>query len=140
MTFKISSKDGLTKFFFILQNFSLYYKICHFIHFLYIFCVDADIFVFLQLIFFQLFMQTNLFSPHAQREKCRYSKFFWSECRKIRTRKTPITDTFYVAMCVDLFKDFQYFSNHSANNPFHTATGLFLCSLKTYENIRKPLV
>ena len=39
------------------QNVSLYYKICRFIHFLYIFCVDADIFVFLQLIFFQLFMQ-----------------------------------------------------------------------------------
>ena len=25
---------------------------------------------------------------------CPYSEFFWSECEKTRTRKTPNTDTF----------------------------------------------
>ena len=29
------------------------------------------------------------------RKKTPHSKFFWSECRKIRTRKTPNTYTFY---------------------------------------------
>ena len=28
-------------------------------------------------------------------EKGPYSKFFWSECREMRTRETPNTDTFY---------------------------------------------
>ena len=31
------------------------------------------------------------------REKCLSSEFFWSECRKIRTRKTANTDTFHAA-------------------------------------------
>ena len=29
------------------------------------------------------------------REKCLYSEFFWSECRKMRTRKTPKMDIFH---------------------------------------------
>ena len=35
-------------------------------------------------------------------EKCLYSEFFWSECRKIRSRKTPNTDSFYevYASCI----------------------------------------
>ena len=39
-----------------------------------------------------------------------------------------------------LFKDFQYYSNHSAINPLHYAVGLFLYPLKIYENIRKTPV
>ena len=31
----------------------------------------------------------------ALRERCPYSEFFWVECGKIPTRKTPNTDTFY---------------------------------------------
>ena len=76
------------------QNFSLYYKICRFIHFLYIFCVDADIFVFLKLIFFQLLMQTNLFSAHAQREKCRYSKFSGPNAGKYGPEKLRLRTLF----------------------------------------------
>ena len=34
------------------------------------------------------------------RKKCPYSEFFWSECGKIRTRKTPNTDTFYTLFCI----------------------------------------
>ena len=39
-----------------------------------------------------------------------------------------------------LFKDFQYYSNHSVINPLHYAVGLFLYPLKIYENIRKTPV
>ena len=28
-------------------------------------------------------------------EKCSHSEFFWSKCEKIRTRKTPNTETFH---------------------------------------------
>ena len=29
------------------------------------------------------------------RKKCPYLEFFWSECGKIRTRKTPETESFH---------------------------------------------
>ena len=35
---------------------------------------------------------------YSLREKCPYSEFFWSECRKIRTRKTPNRDTFHAVI------------------------------------------
>ena len=35
---------------------------------------------------------------NVQRKKCPYSEFFWSECEKIRTRKTPNTDIFQAVM------------------------------------------
>ena len=45
------------------------------------------------------------------RKKCPYSEFFWSvfsrirtECRKIRTRKTPNTDSFYAEQVIEIFK------------------------------------
>ena len=31
-------------------------------------------------------------------KKCPYSECFWSECGKIRTRKTPNTDTFHAVL------------------------------------------
>ena len=34
------------------------------------------------------------FQTQSLRKKCRYSKLFWSECGKIRTRITPNMDTF----------------------------------------------
>ena len=47
-----------------------------------------------------LFSYTLFYNNHMRisqllSETCRYSEFFWSECVKIRTRKTPNTDTFY---------------------------------------------
>ena len=36
-------------------------------------------------------------------KKCPYSEFFWSECRKISTRKTPNTDTFLAVIQFILF-------------------------------------
>ena len=39
----------------------------------------------------ELFLKQQL----LVREKRPYSEIFWSECRKIRTRKTPNTDTFH---------------------------------------------
>ena len=46
-----------------------------------------------------------IFSHCSLREKCPYAEFFWSafssiwtECRKIRTRKTPNTDTFHAVI------------------------------------------
>ena len=38
------------------------------------------------------FQATGMTAP---REKCPYSEFFWSKCGKVRTRKTPNTDTFH---------------------------------------------
>ena len=36
-------------------------------------------------------------------EKCPYSKFFWYKCEKMRTRKTPNTDTSHAVT----FSEFQ---------------------------------
>ena len=47
---------------------------------------------------------------HSLREKCPYSKFFWSifsripsECGKIPTRKTPNKDTFLAVIIVEAY-------------------------------------
>ena len=81
----------------------------------FIFCVviSKEI-TFLYYYFFgQAYLQYGLYSlkksigvhfnrSNQLRQKCHYSKFFWSvfsliqsKCKKIRTRKTPNTDTFY---------------------------------------------
>ena len=48
----------------------------------------------------------------ALRDKCPYSEFFWSECGKIRTTKTPNTDTFHAVLLTEKAfsnaKTFQY--------------------------------
>ena len=45
------------------------------------------------LLYIAVHSETNIIP--SLREKYPYSKFFWSECGKIRTRKTPNTDTFH---------------------------------------------
>ena len=35
---------------------------------------------------------------HTLRENCPYSEFYWSECGKIRTRKTLNTQTFHAVL------------------------------------------
>ena len=42
----------------------------------------------------------------ALREKCLYSEFFWSIFSRIRTRKTPNTDTFHAMWDSLLFQSF----------------------------------
>ena len=39
----------------------------------------------------------------SMREKCPYREFLWSECRKIRTRKTPNTNTFHAVYFKETF-------------------------------------
>ena len=36
------------------------------------------------------------------RKKSPYLQFFWSDCGKMRTRKTPNTDTFHAVFILDI--------------------------------------
>ena len=44
------------------------------------------------------------------REKFPYFDFFWSECGKIRTRKTPNTNTFHAVSVLKTIRKFNFIS------------------------------
>ena len=90
------------------------------------------------IIFFFILQNMSLYS---------FSIYFWL-CRRWHFCFSAITtlSTIYAKECfrhvcfIVLFKDFQYYSNHSAINPLHYAVGIFLYPLKINENIRKTPV
>ena len=54
---------------------------------------------------------------HLLREKCPYSEFFWSVISRIRTRKTPNTDTFHSVIIKKWVNQWIEISNDTASSP-----------------------